>query len=275
MNDDFLKDLPKYDVPPVVETVLGIQFATLPGFSAAHVGWFWSKYLDEDFPTVSQAAPLEEAHERFGEQRQWRLKGALQISAEVRPPRLQFASRDEERMVQIQDNRLHYNWRKREREYPSYERLLPAFQSTLGRYSEFCRETGIGDVLPNQWEVAYVNHIPRGELWTNGNDWAKLFPGFCIPSQEVELLCFESASALWHLVIGDKLGRLHIQLEHGRVGSPSGDEAIILTLTARGPVDLGQGQQLESGLALGHASIVRAFTQMTSPAAHKVWRRTR
>jgi len=271
VNDDFLSNLPKYDKPPVVETVLGVQFARLPLFSAAHAGWFWSKRLGEDWPTVSQAAPLDPAHERFGDERQWRPKGVLRISGEMRAPRLQFASRDGERMVQLQDDRLHYNWRKREGDYPSYEDLLPVFRSTLETYITFCEDAGLGEIVPNQWEVTYVNHIPHGKLWESGTDWSKLFPGFYVPVHKIAQLHFENASANWHLVIGDNLGRLHIELEHGRLGELTADEAILLTLTARGPVDIDKGQRLETGLELGHASIVRAFTEMTAPYAHGAW----
>lgn len=275
VNDDFLKNLPKYDEPPVVETVLGVQFAPLPGFSAAHAGWFWRTYLGDDWPTVSEAAPLVEAYERFGGERQWRPKGVMQISGERQPPRLQFVSRDDERMVQLQGDRLHYNWRKREEGYPSYQQLLPVFLSTLKDYITFCEDANLGKILPNQWEITYVNHIPQGELWESGTDWSKLFPGFYRPAQGIAQLHFENGGANWHFVIGDNLGRLHIQLEHGRLGAPTASEAILLTLTARGPVDLDKGQELGRGLDFGHASIVRAFTEMTAPNAHKVWERTK
>ncbi|OLB29539.1 MAG: hypothetical protein DMG41_37135 [Acidobacteria bacterium] len=51
---------PKFDAPPVVETVLSVQFSSLPGFATAHAGWFWKEYLEkltEDVPPLATISP--------------------------------------------------------------------------------------------------------------------------------------------------------------------------------------------------------------------------
>ena len=63
----------KFQFPPVVETVLGVQFAGLPGYSTAHAGWFWKEYLEKlnESPNriwskAVDAMRLEDQFERFG-----------------------------------------------------------------------------------------------------------------------------------------------------------------------------------------------------------------
>ena len=44
--------LPKFEAPPVVETLLAVQFAPLPEFTGAMSGWFWKSYLGSDWTKI-------------------------------------------------------------------------------------------------------------------------------------------------------------------------------------------------------------------------------
>ena len=57
--------LPKYEKPPVVETVLGLQFNPLSAFTNAHLGAFWQSLGVEAWPTVTDKPPLPRQEERF------------------------------------------------------------------------------------------------------------------------------------------------------------------------------------------------------------------
>ena len=65
--------LPAFRKPPVVETVLGVQFDPIPGFSNAHLGAFWKRLLAHEnsgsageWRTLTDAPPIEPTFERFG-----------------------------------------------------------------------------------------------------------------------------------------------------------------------------------------------------------------
>ena len=47
--------LPDYERPPVVETVLGVQFDSLPKFTNAHLGTFWETQATKPRPSISPA----------------------------------------------------------------------------------------------------------------------------------------------------------------------------------------------------------------------------
>lgn len=262
-----MTNLAEFNRPPVVETVLGAQFARLP-LTTAHAGWFWKKYLGSEWPAVVVVPRLEDRFERFDDAaRAWNITTPLRLLNKAEPDRLQIVRSDEERMVQVQDSRFIYNWRKQKNEYPTYRQLRPEYEHLLERFQEFIREVDVGAVTYNQWEVVYVNHLPKGELWDSTADWIKIFPGFYAPHDAVE-----SVQAIWSHVIAERAGRLFIEM---RPAVANERDVIRVQITARGPTQDASAEALFAGFDLGHETIVNAFTAMTSEAAHMYWGRTR
>ena len=263
--------LPEFGAPPVIETAIGVQFQPLPNYTTAHAGWFWREHLNPAaWPKVTEVERLEDQFERFGDERKWGLPG-LRLRLGTSPDRTQFAPDDETRLVQIQNSRLIYNWRKRTGDYPRYSKLRSEFDSRFVEFSQFARDANLGELSLNQWEITYVNHIPKGDLWHAPEDWPKILPNLSIPVSRLPGVSLDSLDTEWSLNLHGNLGRLHISLKHGRAGSPTGPEVLILQLTARGP--MANTADLNTGLNLAHEFIVRSFTEMTSETAHKFWKR--
>lgn len=275
-------DLPSFERPPVVETVLGVQFDPLPDFANAHLGSFWKFMQDPgqgstgllDWPNVSDAPPLAPAHERFGEGETWRHLGAqLKLTQDV-SARIQFRNTDGNRMIQLQNGRLHYNWVGHTgNPYPRYRVVRPEFDEVFGRFQKFLVAERLGECRPNQWEITYVNHLPKGSVWNEPSDWRNVFVSLPGPWSGPSAVRLESAGGEWHFEIVPQRGRLHIQLAHLRTGPSEPGETLRLMLTARGPVaeDTGEGLSLEEGLSLGREAIVRTFKDITSESAHEYW----
>lgn len=261
--------LPKFDAPPVVEVALSLQFDALPSLSAAHIGWYWKECLGASWPSVSQAHPIKDVFEKFGEEREWGKQGIL-IEQGPDSLRLQFIEASDERMIQVQNTRFVYNWRKRSGDYPSFKKLLPEFEKRFDEFCMFLRKTGIGKVAPNQWELTYIDHVVQGPLWETLSDWKNISPMLCAPASVDDQL-LDSFKADWHIVIGGSKGRLRVSAQHVRVTGPRGPEALALNFTARGPVE----DDFREGFKLGHEHTVRLFTEMTSKEAHRVWKRSR
>jgi uncharacterized protein (TIGR04255 family) len=53
-----------YKNPPVVETVLSVQFNPLPNFGAGQLGAYWNE-LGAEWPNVTEAPGVEPEYERF------------------------------------------------------------------------------------------------------------------------------------------------------------------------------------------------------------------
>lgn len=267
--------LPKFDEPPVVETLMGVQFDQLPNYTSAHAGWYWKAKLDEHWTKTVETTRIDDQFELFGDDKKWAMK-AFRVRAGTQPERIQIIRDDDERMIQVQGTRFIYNWRKRESRYPTYDRLRPEFDERFRGFSEFVAESGLGTIVLNQWEMTYVNHIPKGTVWETPDDWAKLFPGFYAPRSDTPRHRLEGFGGEWHMVIGDNIGRLHVSIEHGRIGSAQGPEALIVNLTARGPItgsETADGDMIGARFDLGRESIVRTFAAITSEAAHRYWKR--
>ena len=268
MNDPASVD---YKNPPVVETVLGIQFQPLQGFTNAHLGAFWAFLKTDAWPNTADAPLLAPQYEKFSERAKWSMLRSAFTLTQDNAARIQFTSRDKDRMVQLQKSRLHLNWLGRGgKEYPRYSSMRGDFVDVINAFCAFVADAGLGEVKIDQWEVTYVNHIMQGTVWNTPNDWS-----FCKLLKSVPTLPGiaqgESFGGEWHFVIPDKRGRLHIQWQHG---SREGDEEMIrLTLTARGALEA-TGRDLQSicaGLDLGHDTIVRSFRDLMEEDANDHW----
>lgn len=275
------EELPSFEKPPVVETVLGVQFIPLPKFRNAHLGAFWKhlnsdrrKLLSGDWTDLVDAATLEPAFERFGEEKAWAPLGpSLKLTSDP-SARIQIRNTSGDAMVQLQNGRLYYNWLGKDGgDYPRYKYVRPRFDELLEGLRQFLRNEGLGEIEPDQWEITYVNHLPKGTVWNQAEDWANLFVGlpgpWCAPSS----VRLESFGGSWHFEIEPQRGRLHVEARHARAGSAEGHEILRLTLTARGPVSENpdEGLTLDEGLKLGRTVIVKTFNDITSSEAHKYW----
>lgn len=267
-----LAKLPKFTSPPVVEMVLGAQFEPLPGFTTAHVGWYWHEHFGKGW-SAQEAARLDDAQEVFGDDRIWSPPVApFSLRPGHDPNRIQLVK--DQRMIQVQNSRFIYNWIKARGtgDYPSYGRLLPEFTERYDQYGAFARGVGLGEISPNHWEVTYVNHVPKGELWSTLEEWGEVIEGFSSPKGGSERL--ESGRTHWQSVLGGNRARLRVTIDHARLLEATGSEVIKIVLTAKGPVDKKAGTGLLAGLDFGHEAIVRHFAGMTTAKAHAAWGRS-
>jgi uncharacterized protein (TIGR04255 family) len=174
-------------------------------------------------------------------------------------------------MIQVQNGRLHYNWlASPTKEYPRYRKIRPEFDRVLEAFVDFLEKESLGTFKPNQWEVTYVNHFPKGTVWSDLSDSFQVFKTSALP--EPSGMALEGLSCQWHFLIPPRRGRLHVDIQHGRATSREQPEIIRMQLTARGSAgEQPDGPSLTEGLDCGHESIVRGFFDLTSDQAHRFW----
>jgi len=265
-----------FDRAPLVERVLAVQFDPLKGLTNAHLGWFWKGFLSPQWVKATTAALLPDQREVFEADAHWQRPGVtLSVRLGEDPVRLQVTHENDDRVLQLQPTRFLYNWRRRQGSYPKHDALLQEFQEHLQGLRKFVDESGVGPLRLNQWEVTYVNHLPRGEGWESPADWAKVLPKLLGPGQVGGDLQIESFSGEWHFEIEPRAARLHVAVQHGRLLTAEGPEVLVLQLTARGPIREEPGWGLQDGIDRGHRACRTAFAEMTPPALHALWGRTR
>ena len=233
-------ELPSYDAPPVVETILGIQFEPIPGFTNGHLGSFWSYLGGRDaWPHTNDARAIPQEFEWFGEERKWiEMDKGIRLGLTTIPTtRLQLRNADRDRMVQIQDGHLYYNWLGQDGgQYVRYEKIKREFDDIIQKFRAFLEIQQLPQMQPNQWEVAHTNHILEGTVWSDASDWINVFsPDIKFPVH-LHYCALETVNDQWVYEITPQRGRLRVQLQHAWK-EPNGHQMLILTLAARGPVN--------------------------------------
>lgn len=262
--------LPEYENPPVIETVLSVQFNPLPNFSLLHYGLYWET-IRGTYPKQSVKLPLEPIIETFGTQTDSTPSIGLELrsSPEVRT---WFIDQSESKLIQLQSNRFIVNWRKvtGKEVYPRYKSLKPAFKKEWDNFCSFLNGQGLDSPTINQCEVTYINHFEIGkEIDSYGAVYEvlachtdKYSTGFLSDPEIVRLNT--------SYVMTDNRGRLHVNLSPV-IKKRDAQKALQLELTARGNPSSSDIEAVLDWFDLGHDWIVRGFTDLTTVKMHKLW----
>lgn len=262
-------DLPDFSNPPVVETVLSVQFDRLALMRTAHFGMYWRGIYDR-FPKTEERVELP----RIVEPPPQQLPSGVGIQFEALEappaPRFWFANEKGTELIQVQKDRFIKNWRKTGDgdEYPRYESVRDGFDRDFSGFREFVSKRQLGEVRVNQCEVTYINHIFAGKGWETHADIDKVFtlwqqPSAAFPGRAQDTAFhsrFQIADSR-----GNFVGRLHVKVSPV-IRPPDGCPMFLLELTARGQID-----ESMSFFDLGREWIVRSFKSITTPMMHEIW----
>jgi len=154
-----------FNKPPVIETVLSIQFAPIHSLSILHAGLYWAK-IRENYPEAAVRPPLGQAKEEFSSRNRKKPEFGFEVITEP-SLRCWFTHRDMNQLIQVQKDRFIYNWKKANdtETYPRYERIKEKCLLEWKGFLEFLAEEHLGAPEANQCEVTYVNHIEYGQGW--------------------------------------------------------------------------------------------------------------
>jgi len=259
-------DLPDYDNPPVNEVVIGIQFSPAD-ITGAHVGLFWEE-LRSEFPKASEQPALEPR---------------IEILQPLRfvPPILQFGSwrgsrhwltsEDDIQLIQIQADRLLYNWRRGpdNAPYPHFEALQQKFREIGEKWADFSEKCG-ETLRITQWEVTYINHILASDGQPDLTD-AISFLGEPLTRAMGGALDAGRLEAQRILVEnGSPWARMYLSINTGiRLDQVP---LIAFELTVRGPVEGEDAWEMTHDRLLeARRQIVIAFDTLTTPRMHTIW----
>lgn len=263
--------LPEYADPPVTEVAFGVLFRPGSGILVPHIGAFWAAVKD-DFPKVEEAAPLLPVVETFGDQ-----PGTVDLGVDLPLPRSWLVSADERALIQLQKDRFHYNWRKREDAdvYPRYPTIAKQFESYYSRYCSLV--AAMNDVRPTplQYELSYINTIQLPPSTGLHLAVQSVLRDFEWGGQERSFLP-AADNFTWELTfrLPDEMGRLHCVARTGRLRA-NGQPVLSLELTARGMAQADEDDSLKTWFEVAHEWVVRGFTDLTTADAQKTWGRSR
>lgn len=187
-----------FNSPPLIEVVCGVQFGMLEKFTVGHVGKLWSLY-EPDFQESREQPALLSMIETFPDEMIDRK------IVQTLMPRTILAALDKSAVIQVQRDAFYYNWQKASESdpYPRYEEVMKKFEKAFSTFTGFLTNSGIGDLVPLQYELTYLNEIPipeKGRILKD-SDWDSK-DRFLSPPESIDL------NATF-LLEKDIFGRLH------------------------------------------------------------------
>lgn len=228
------------------------------------------------FPKYEQAPPLPSSIEMFEGPQEPRVE--FQVSNAPPTPRLFMVTESETEVLQIQENRLGYSWRKLspDHEYPRYASIRGKFEQELADFQAFLSEERLQPLTPEQCEVTYVNVILPEGVWNGHSELGKVIPsasprlseGFLPPPEQTRY-------ASQYVISGDTgvpCGRLYVSADPSYL-MPDKTPMYLMKLTFRGTPQGPTTAGIVKAMDLGHEWIVRGFASLTSSEMHKAWRR--
>ena len=257
---------PKFQSPPVVETVLSVEFDPIPGWGIPHFGLFWETIRDE-FPR-SESAPAYPPIIPAG------LPGSIGIRLDrlgTLFARCIFYHRDNDRLIQIQADRFIHNWRKDNAAQPylGYDNIRPSFEESWKRLLVFLHAQGLNPPTIRGCEVTYVNHISPGPGWGDfahlsavARNWNDVKTEFLPSPKQIAINIVYQMPA--------ETDNLTAQLQPA-VRLSDASEIIQLTLTARGVPKSSETADVLAWLDLGHEWIVKGFVEVTASPMQDIW----
>ncbi|ULA59829.1 MAG: hypothetical protein LZF60_160159 [Nitrospira sp.] len=261
-----------YSKPPVIETVISVQFLPVKGLSNLLFGLYWRKIRSE-FPHSELRPPLGQVTEEFGSRSRRLVNFGIEVTQEP-DLRCWFLDSGRNQIIQVQRDRFIYNWQKVSGNeiYPRYETIREKFLAEWGRFIEFLGEEKLSVPVVNQCEVTYVNHIEYDQGWKTFGEldkvispWSGKYSGNFLPAPEKVGL---SSS----YILPDNQGRLHVSMQPV-IRTRDAREVLQLSLTARGAPASSDTKDIMRWIDLGRQWVVEGFTDFTTAEFHALWER--
>lgn len=246
-----------FDDPPLNEVALGTVFLPRPDFLIPYFGAFWDLVKGE-FPKVSHAPPILGESEPMVD-----LLG-------VPLPRVWLLSDNLAYLVQLQQNRFHYNWRRAADDvgYPRFPAVQKEFTRLWNLFQDFVGErTGqplqsmrseltyinLIDIRPDESPFSAAQRVLGDPAWTDGGRFLPRPAAF---------------SHSYTFDVPDGVGLLDVTTMS--VMKRDGGMALKLELTVRGKQD--DAVSFDEWSYKAHDFLVAAFKDLTAPAMHQVWK---
>lgn len=269
-----MKSSPQYKNPPVVETVIGVQFPELPSFRSVHFGLYWESLRNKGYAKTEDKPRLTEVSEPFP-RRLIPSEATLRVGSASVPQRAWYTAASGSELIQLQPDRFLFNWRKQQgEEYPSFAKNSKKFSEEFTGFIRFCCKEQLDDPKPNLCEVTYVNHIFPADDESAVDLFGKVFAGLRWQVADKYLPNPESATFNRAYVIGDQKGRLYAEASVA-FRPEDKKEFVMLKLTGRVNHPSGDCDGVAESLQLAHDWVVNGFASITEiEIQNSRWERT-
>ena len=246
-----MDSLPSYKNPPVNEVVCGVRFRTPEKLRIPHIGILWEKFR-LDYPIIQHAPPITAAKSQI----------PVDNATGLPLPRIWFINKSDDQLIQFQLDQFYFNWRRRENEYPRYPHVIENFENLWATILDFFNEFDLGELKPIEYQLSYINHIPRGQGWNTIDDLSTIFSDFVWRPKKGRFLP-NPENVSWHtkFKLPEEKGFLNINLKQA-IRFQDRVPLLVLTLTARGLSESTNKNSIREWFDVAHEWIVRGFADL-------------
>lgn len=250
---------PSFKRPPINEVVLGYSFLKRDDLLVPHYGRFWNEIVDQ-YPSCQHAAPIVDPQDPSP-------------FSDIPLPRVWFVSADETRLVQLQQDRLIFNWRDRQTggQYVRFPAIRSEFERVRGLFESFVRSISADPIVPASYSLTYVNVIRAGEGWSNPDELGSVFPDLHWHRENRFLPAPTSLEWKSQFSLPDGYGSLVASIMPGKLRSQNIPIQRFELQASSGSLG-GRSLKYEDWVEVAHDWILRAFEDMTSERMREYWR---
>ena len=237
---------------PLTEVVFGVEFNALD-FSSVHFGLYWEA-IRERFPNK----PLDRPP--IGEVELFNILPTLR--------RVWFESEDKKKLIQLQSNRFHYNWRRQspDEKYPHYEDIYSKFIEEWNKFQDWWLSAEDTPLQPIRYELTYLNQIDERLGWEDQEDYQKIFS--IIGHSWSELPLNTNAFNLnLSFALPEEQGSLTVRANQG-INPKENSPVVILNLTASND---SADVAIDHWFEVAHKSIVDMFISLINSDTRASW----
>jgi uncharacterized protein (TIGR04255 family) len=253
--------------PPLDEVVCGVQFAGIE-WSVIHFGLFYSQIHERYQRTQlrpSTSPSLFDPSIQLGPPQ-------VMVSAEPDLPLLWYESDDGPFLLQVQNDAFFVNWRHQLGAfiYPHFhtredgkEGVWDRFSQEWQTFSSFCEQHKIGTPEALACQLAYINHMVRGETWETPSDLARWF-------RPLAGLSGVASAPIFHMTVVYQVHGLTVRMQfRPAIRMTDKKELFVIEFITNGK--LSAENSLDTWFDDAHAAVVQTFLAQTTEEAHKQW----
>lgn len=159
--------LPQLEHPPINEVICGFLFEGVQTLDPMLLGLYWNARRDEYPGRELRPALVSD--------------GSFVIGS-VPPIRVWLISKDEQFVLQLQQDRFYMNWRARGGKYPRFsdrdsrKGLMSMALGEFAKFAKFVQESTGTRIVPAKLELAKIDLFVEKVHWKDRADLAQLIP---------------------------------------------------------------------------------------------------
>jgi uncharacterized protein (TIGR04255 family) len=264
-----MADVIHFERPPLDEVVCGVQFGGVE-WSSIHFGLFYTE-IAERYHRAQQRPPLAPSlfETILLEQP---TPSQVILTSEPAIPLLWYESDASPFLLQVQKDAFLVNWRHQMGAfiYPHFhtredgkEGVWDRFSQEWQTFSSFCEHHKIGTPEVLACQLAYINHMVRGETWETPSDLARWF-------RPLAGLSGVASVPIFHMTVVYQVHGLTVRMQfRPAIRMTDKKELFVIEFITNGK--LSAENALDTWFDDAHAAVVQIFLAQTTEEAHKQW----